>query len=121
MARTIEKMNEFVDGEYVAFSVLGRERGGTTVIASAATVTLTVTIAATREGAPLYEFTDADSQIALADAATGQWDVSLAPSDISSLVEGKMYFVDVWCTKSGGEIIHQKKATLTLMKSVELT
>ena len=121
MSRTIEKMNEFMKGEHVAFSVLGKERGGVTTIASAATVTLTVTIAATRDGAPIYEFTDAGSQITLADAGTAQWDVILAPADISSLVEGRMYWVDTWCTKASGEIIHQKEATLTLRKSVELS
>lgn len=121
MARTIEQIADFVDGETIAFSVLGRERGGTTAIASASTVTLTITIAERREGTPIYEFTNADPQITLADEPTAQWDVQLAPADIPNLVEGRSYWMDIWCTKASGEIIHQKKAHLTLRASVELT
>ncbi len=115
MAKT-QDIKTFSKDETVEVTLLLRNRDGT-VITSAATVAVDLVISKDGTSDAVYEF-DTTPQIILADAPTGQWNVTLEPADVVNLKEGAEYRYDVWSTGSGGTPrLHQITGVLQLQKS----
>lgn len=94
------------------------KNGSGGVIANAASQTVHITFSTTPGGEPVEQFSTADSQITLADAGTGLFEIRMSASDLASLAEGTTYHLNIW-TEIGGVKRLQIKGTIKLLSSIE--
>jgi hypothetical protein len=91
----ITDITGFFKGEVVDITFLAKNRDGT-VLSSAGTATVLMTIGATPKDAPLLTFTTVSGEITLISAPAGSFRIIIDETDLSTLVEGKTYYYNLW-------------------------
>lgn len=94
-------------------NLLARAPGGSDVIETPASQTITMTISETAGGSPLLELTS----WTLADAATGLFSKTISEADLSTMTEGRLYHYNIW-SESGGSAFLQVKGTFVRSQSI---
>lgn len=109
-------ITEFYKGEPVTIRLFARDPGGAAVIASPASQVIKVTVGETKRGSAKLTFT---SNYTLVSATTGEFLITLAASDVSSLTEGETYFYNIWSQLNSEDPRLQKWGKLILGPSIE--
>lgn len=87
-------ITEYYKGEHVEITFFAKDRDNTP-LDNAASQTITMTIGESVGGVPLLTFTTG-GDITLVDGPTAEFLISLSASDLTSLVEGKTYYYNIW-------------------------
>jgi len=111
-------ITDFHKGEFVQFTLLAKDRDDT-VITTPASQTVTMTIGTTADGSLSWEFSTATGHITLTDESTGEFTISLTPSDLISVQENSTYYYNIWTELSPSQPLLQAKGKFRLLKSIE--
>lgn len=104
-------------GEPVSIDFYAKDPSGD-VIASPASQTVHMTVSETDGGSVLQGWSSSGSQINLADAGTGKFEIRLSRTDLALLTEGQTYYYNIWTELSGVRRV-QVVGTIKLLKSIE--
>lgn len=107
----------FFKGEVVDISFLAKNRDGS-ILSSAATATVSITIGLTPQGDPLLEYTTVTGEISLTSAPAGSFRILLDPTDLATLVEGKIYYYNIWTWQSAASKTLQANGKFILQNSI---
>lgn len=107
---------EYHKGEYVEIDFFAKNRDGT-VLTSPASQVVTMTIGETASGDPLLTFTTTGGKIVLTDAPTAKFTIGLLEADLTTLIEGRTYFYNIWVGTSQPTL--QAKGRFVLQNSIE--
>ena len=113
MAKT-QNFTEFYWGEDIEFSMLAKNRGGSTALTGAASADIEFNISPKNGGDNVLSFTLTDDEIVLSDAPTAAFAFQVQKAAYSStLVAGHTYHYDIFSIVSGNRL-HQMQGTLVL-------
>lgn len=112
-------ITEFYKGETVQFSVEAKDRTGAALDLTGATVYLSVAAAKINEGALTVQWTEADPQVTVTDAAGGLIDVNLSAADLNALDEGSTFHYGIWTYTASGVRLLQALGTIILASAVQ--
>lgn len=107
----------FYKGETATINLLAKNPNGS-VISNPTDQTIIITIGTTLSSSPILEFND---RFVLEDAPTGSFSVSLTDADMDSLVEGKVYFYNLWSKHLTDDPRLQTFGKFLLQKSIKPT
>ena len=82
----------FYKGETATITLLAKNPNGS-VISNPTDQTIIITIGSSLNSDPILQFND---RFVLEDVPTGNFSISLSDADMDSLVEGKVYFYNLW-------------------------
>lgn len=104
-------------GDTIDITVYAKNRDGTALI-NAASQTMTMTISATFNGAPVLEF-NASPQITLQDTPTAEFLIRLQGSDYVTLTEDVRYFYNIWTDDGATLQLLQNYGEFMVRSSIE--
>lgn len=107
----------FYKGEVVDITFLAKNRDGS-ILNSAATATVSMTIGVTPKDEPSLEFTTVSGKITLVSAPAGSFRIYLDTTDLTTLVEGKVYYYNIWTWQTGTEKTLQAYGKFILQNSI---
>jgi hypothetical protein len=107
----------FFKGEVVDITFLAKNRDGS-ILSSAATATVSITIGLTPKGDPLLEFTTVTGEISLISAPAGSFRILLDTTKLASLTEGKIYHYNIWTWQSASSKTLQAQGKFILQNSI---
>ena len=111
-----QNITQFHKGEPVTIQLFAKDPDGT-VIPSAASQAITVTIATTKGGTASLTLTGKET---LVSATTGEFTLVLTATDLTSLTEQTVYYYNIWSQLSGSDPRLQRHGQFTLGASISL-
>ncbi len=106
----------FHKGEYIEIVLLAKDRDGS-VITTPASQLVSFTVGDTPAGTPSLTFTTVTGEVVLTDAPTGEFTVQLEASDLSTLLENRTYYYNLWSELSPSQPLLQAKGKFKLLNS----
>jgi hypothetical protein len=104
----------FYKGEAVQITVMAKNPDGT-VISNTASQTIIFTIGASVGAEPTLSF---DDRFSLEDGPTGEYSIDVSDADLTTLVEGKTYFYNIWTKHLTDDPRLQSYGKFVLQKSI---
>jgi hypothetical protein len=107
----------FFKGEVVDINFLAKNRDGS-ILSSAATATVSMTIGNNPIDSPLLTFQTGSAEITLTSAPAGSFRIFLDPTDLATLAEGKVYYYNIWTWQTPTEKTLQAYGRFVLQNSI---
>lgn len=110
-------ITDFYKGEVVDITFLAKNRDGS-ILSSAATAEVCMTIGLTPQGDPLHTFTKVTGQVTLISAPAGSFRILLNLTDIASIVENKIYYYNIWTWQNVSDKTLQAQGQFSLLNAI---